>query len=119
MDTIKIAEEGISLLGASGHVHGEDDPKPAVKPMQAMRLELEEGVLDNILRSARSGGKGVHLSFGKTIVIIHPTEPKALRFLFNPLYRRSIMGIDPNSYLQLFSTPPLRSIATPMRIQMK
>ena len=67
MDNFNITEEGVSLFGAPGSVQGEDVVKP-LKPLQAMRLELEAGVLDNILRSARSGGKGVHLSFGKTIV---------------------------------------------------
>lgn len=113
---MNIAEEGVSLLGASGHVHGEDDSKPAVKPLQAMRLELEDGVLDNIVRTARSGGKGVHLSFGRTIVISLPIEPEALRFLSDSLYRHSTTGTDPNSCLQPLSIPLLRSTATPTEI---
>ena len=68
MDILNIAEEGITLSGAPGSRPGGAANKPPSKPLQAMRLELEDGVLDNILRSARSGGKGVHLSFGKTIV---------------------------------------------------
>ena len=68
MDTLNIAEEGVTLNGAPGFRPGGSANKPSSKPLQAMRLELEDGVLDNILRSARSGGKGVHLSFGKTIV---------------------------------------------------
>ena len=68
MDTLNIAEEGVTLNGAPGFRPGGSANKTSPKPLQAMRLELEDGVLDNILRTARSGGKGVHLSFGKTIV---------------------------------------------------
>ena len=67
MGALKIPKEGIALLGGPCSVPAKTDA-PQLKPLQAMRLELEEGILENILRSARSGGKGVHLSFGKTIV---------------------------------------------------
>lgn len=68
MDTLNIPEEGVTLHGAPGSARSEDTSKPPSMPLQAMRLELEHGVLDNVLRTAQSGGKGVHLSFGKTIV---------------------------------------------------
>lgn len=35
---------------------------------QVMQLELTSDVLGDILRSARHGGKGVNVHFGKTIV---------------------------------------------------
>ena len=68
MDILNIPDDGLTLNGAPGFRPGGSANKPPLKPLQAMRLELEDGVLDNILRTAQSGGKGVHLSFGKTIV---------------------------------------------------
>ena len=49
------------------HVRG-DPSKTASLAQQAMRLDLDEEVLQGILRSARSGSKSVHVSFGKSIV---------------------------------------------------
>ena len=84
MDTMKIAKAGVSLLGAPGSAVGEDGSSTSPKPLQAMRLELEAGILDNIIRSARSGGKGVHMSFGKTIVSGPIVEPKSVNFYSDP-----------------------------------
>jgi len=67
MTTLDIPSNGLTLRefpSSSGH----DVSKTGGRVQQAMRLDLEDGVLQNILRSARSGGKGVNLSFGKTIV---------------------------------------------------
>ena len=68
MTTLPVSGKGLTLLGAPGSNTDNDVSKAGGKVQQAMRLDLEEGVLQNILRSARSGGKGVHVSFGKTIV---------------------------------------------------
>ena len=69
MAHITIPAEGLMLHGAPGpHARG-DPSKTALLAQQAMRLDLDEGVLQGILRSARSGSKGVHVSFGKSIVI--------------------------------------------------
>ena len=84
MDIMKIAEGGVSILGAPRSALGEDGSSTSPKPLQAMRLELDAGVLDNIIRSARSGGKGVHMSFGKTIVSGPFVEPKPLNFYSEP-----------------------------------
>ena len=81
---MKIAEEGVSLPAAPGSAVGEDGSSTSPKPLQAMRLELEAGVLDNIIRSSRSGGKGVHMSFGKTIVSSPTVESKPVTFYSDP-----------------------------------
>lgn len=67
MTTLDIPTNGLTLLECPG-TNGYDISRTGARVQQAMRLDLEDGVLQNILRSARSGGKGVNLSFGKTIV---------------------------------------------------
>ena len=117
MDTLNIAEEGVTLNGAPGFRPGGSTNKPTLKPLQAMRLELEDGVLDNILRTARSGGKGVHLSFGKTIVSRPNSGMEAsLHNIFRmltPIHRHSITGTDPNNCRPLFSLLRPSFTATP------
>lgn len=44
------------------------DSKTDDKQSQIMQLDLEAGLLQELLRSARHGGKGVSVAFGKTIV---------------------------------------------------
>jgi len=68
MATLDISSNGLRLLECPGMNAHDDNTKTGGRVQQAMRLDLEDGVLQNILRSARSGGKGVNLSFGKTIV---------------------------------------------------
>lgn len=80
MAALDISSNGLTLLecpGTSGHDH---ISKTGARVQQAMRLDLEDAVLQNILRSARSGGKGVNLSFGKNIVRFFNNK-----FLFNPM----------------------------------
>lgn len=71
MVLITVPESGLSLVDvASSNV--ENPPSmTGTKPPQAMRLELTEGVLEEILKGTRIGGKGVHLTFGKTVVRLH------------------------------------------------
>jgi len=68
MTTLDISSNGLTLLECPGMNAHDDITKTGGRVQQAMRLDLEDGVLQNILRSARSGGKGVNLSLGKTIV---------------------------------------------------
>jgi len=68
MATLDISSNGLTLLECPGPSRHDDFTINGGRVQQAMRLDLEDGVLQNILRSARSGGKGVNLSFGKTIV---------------------------------------------------
>jgi len=68
MTTLDIPSKGLTLLECPGTNEHNVVSKTGERVQQAMRLDLEDGVLQNLLRSARSGGKGVNLSFGKTIV---------------------------------------------------
>ena len=45
------------------HLH-----KDGSKNIQIMQLDLEDGMLHEMIKSIRHGGKGPQLSFGKTIV---------------------------------------------------
>lgn len=67
MAQLTIPEGGLVLAGApsSNNANGSS---AGTKPPQAMRLDLADGVLEEILRASRNGGKGVHMSFGKTVV---------------------------------------------------
>ena len=44
---------------------------PEGKNPQIMQLDLEASLLRDVLRSARQGGKGVNVTFGKKIVGCH------------------------------------------------
>ena len=69
MANIDIPANGVALHGSlAPRIHSDGAPKTTSKVKQAMRLDLDEGVVQGILRTARSGGKGVHVSFGKSIV---------------------------------------------------
>lgn len=63
---IRFPEDGISLEGApcstSGGGLGADEAQP-----QVMRLDLAEGVLEDIMKASRMG-KDIHMSFGKNVV---------------------------------------------------
>ena len=76
---LSVPGKSLSLLGSPGLGTDNDASTTGGAVPQAMQLDLEEGVLQNILRSARSGGKGVHVSFGKTIV-----SPFTVFVLFYP-----------------------------------
>ena len=67
MGRLAITEGGLTLGRAPGS-SDMDGPAAGTKPPQAMRLDLEDGVLEEILQASRSGRKGVHISFGKTVV---------------------------------------------------
>lgn len=68
MIPLAIPESGLTLVD-SAQSQTENGPlKADNKPIQIMQLELTDDVLQEILRSARHGGKGVNMSFGKMIV---------------------------------------------------
>ncbi|KAL8831898.1 MAG: hypothetical protein Q9191_000611 [Dirinaria sp. TL-2023a] len=79
MANIDIPAEGLTFQGSPAPlIHGDGLPKTASTVKQAMRLDLDEGVLQGILRTARSGGKGVHVSFGKSITLHYGNRSKQL-----------------------------------------
>ena len=70
MVPLAIPESGLTLVD-SAQSQTENGPlKADNKPIQIMQLELSDDVLQEILRSARHGGKGLNMSFGKMIVRI-------------------------------------------------
>ena len=68
MDPLLVPKSGIALVGAPNA--DAKNSKPDTKPTQVMRLDLAEGMFNELLRSVRSGGKGIHVSFGKIPVCI-------------------------------------------------
>lgn len=68
MAPLTVPETGLNLLEAPTSITEE---KKESKSLQIMQLDLPDDVLEAIVKSARHGGKGVNVSFGKTIVYIH------------------------------------------------
>lgn len=60
-----IPESGLTLVDSETE---NGLPKADNKPIQIMQLDLTDDMLQEILRNARHGGKGVNMSFGKMIV---------------------------------------------------
>lgn len=65
MAHLTIPESGLTLVEP---LASKTETKTDGRPLQIMELELADGVLQEMFKSARHGGKGVNLSFGKTIV---------------------------------------------------
>ena len=65
MVPLAIPESGLTLVDSEIE---NGPPKADTKPVQIMQLDLTDDMLQEILRSARHGGKGVNMSFGKMIV---------------------------------------------------
>lgn len=68
MESLLGPNSGIALLGAPNA--DAKYSKLETKSTQVMRLDLAEGMLSELLKSVRSGGKGIHVSFGKTPVSV-------------------------------------------------
>ena len=67
MGPISLPAGGLSLAGVSGSSDRDDFSSVDSQPPQVMRLDLADGVLDEIIRASQHG-KNIHLAFGKTIV---------------------------------------------------
>ena len=65
MAPLTVPDEGLTLLESPTSI---SEGKNGNKPLQIMQLDLADGVLEEILKSARHGVKGLNVSFGKTIV---------------------------------------------------
>ena len=68
MALLAVPDSGLTLVESPQARTQDGQLKPDSKPIQVMQLELTDAVLQEILKSARQGGKGVNLSLGKTIV---------------------------------------------------
>ena len=64
MAPITVPTSGLTLLDAFTPTPDDTNKMP-----QMMKLDLPEGTLEEIFKSARLGGKGMNVTFGKTIVI--------------------------------------------------
>lgn len=75
MDPLLGPKSGIALLGAPNA--DARYSKPETKSTQVMRLDLAEGMFSELLKSVRSGGRGIHVYFGKSPVSV-PTAVYSL-----------------------------------------
>ena len=69
MVPLRIPENGISLEGTPCSISEGDLAGDGSQP-QVMRLDLADGVLEDIVKASRLG-KDIHISFGKNIVCLH------------------------------------------------
>ena len=68
MAQLRIPDSGLTLI-ERGQSNPADGPsKNNTGRAQVMQLDLTPSVLGELVRSARHGGKGVNVHFGKTIV---------------------------------------------------
>lgn len=68
MAKILIPQQGLTLVEPSLSKPSDGATKSGNMPTQSMLLDLEDNVLQEILKVARHGGKGMSVNFGKTIV---------------------------------------------------
>lgn len=68
MAQILVPDSGLTLINHTQSKTENAAAKDDTGLAQVMQLDLPPKVLGDILRSARHGGKGVNLQFGKTIV---------------------------------------------------
>ena len=81
MAPITVPDGGLSLPSFTV------ESKTNIKPSQVMQLDLAPGVLEEMLTSARQGGKGVKVSFGKTMVSYCVNGLFTPRFIANALFQ--------------------------------
>ena len=68
MAQLLVPESGLTLIEHPQSKPDDSDLKNNTGLAQVMQLDLAPNVLEDIMRSARHGGKGVNVQFGKTIV---------------------------------------------------
>ena len=68
MAQLLVPDSGLTLLHLAHSKPNDGASKTKTGLAQVMRLELTPNLLGDVLRSARHGGKGVNVHFGKTIV---------------------------------------------------
>lgn len=68
MVQLAVPKSGLTLVDSAQSQTENGLLKADNKQIQIMQLELSDDVLQEILRSARHGGKGLNMSFGKMIV---------------------------------------------------
>lgn len=68
MAQLPIPASGLTLIDHTQSKFNDASSQDNTGLAQVMQLDLPPNVLGDILRSARHGGKGVNVHFGKTIV---------------------------------------------------
>lgn len=68
MAQLLVPNSGLALIDFTQSKPKDAASKHNTGLAQVMQLELPPNVLGDMLRSARHGGKGVNVQFGKTIV---------------------------------------------------
>ena len=68
MAQLLVPDSGLTLIERPQSKSGDAVPKNNTGLAQVMQLDLPPKLLGDILKSARYGGKGVNVQFGKTIV---------------------------------------------------
>ncbi|KAI9719467.1 MAG: hypothetical protein M1812_003538 [Candelaria pacifica] len=100
MPSVLVPKDGLLLHDATAA--GDSSSKPSSRPNQAMRLDLAADTLNEILKSARGGGKGVQLSFGKAMTLHYGSSSQALlstpetvkHELYQPIQSESTRGLS-------------------------
>ncbi|KAL8843854.1 MAG: hypothetical protein Q9205_002317 [Flavoplaca limonia] len=82
MGPIPIPEKGLILQGASTSA-SPDTVVAAETKSQVMRLDLADGVLEDIMRASKLG-KDVHMSFGKNVTLHYGNRSQQLLSLAQP-----------------------------------
>ncbi|KAK4697535.1 hypothetical protein P7C71_g555, partial [Lecanoromycetidae sp. Uapishka_2] len=86
MAQILVPQTGLTLVEPSLPKPDNETSKSGNMPTQAMLLDLDESVFQDVLRSARDGGKGLSVNFGKTITLNYGTKSQNLVTSPSPLY---------------------------------
>ncbi len=73
MGSLVVPKTGLALVGANDANMGTS--KTGSRSTQVMQMILSEDLLEELVKSNRSGGKGMHLSFGKTPVCCQMQYP--------------------------------------------
>ena len=68
MNTLKLPPGGLALEATPNT--DKSSTKSELKPAQVFQLNLASGLLEDLLKEARTGGKGVHIILGKSPVCI-------------------------------------------------
>ena len=99
MVPLTVPDSGLTLLGSPMLTAGD---KKENNPLQVMQLDLADGILEDLIKSARHGGKGLNVSFGKTIVRDSLSTPIDVVSYLTPPHKTLHYG---NKSQQLTATP--------------
>ena len=73
MDSLIVPASGLTLTGRPASNLQTDPTNVGAKSPQVLQLDLTQAVLEELLKNAVAGGKGIHVSFGK-VPVSHPSS---------------------------------------------